>query len=175
MTRLICDTFLRSNGLVLCDRLSMACSVESRVPLVDYRLAEVVIGLRKANSDLPQGHKAWLKQALADLVPPFVFQRRKRGFTPPWRSWTRALMDRYGSDMRDGVLVDHGFIRLREAERFRGGFDGLGRPMPLAFPTLVLELWARGMQSLERAAGTWRTGRDGEPDLAGSRDLKTHA
>lgn len=174
ITRLICETFLRSNGLVLGDRLSMASSVECRVPLVDYRLIEVVIGLRKVKSDLPLGHKAWLKQALADIVPPFVFRRPKRGFTPPWRQWTRALMDRYADDMARGILVDRGFVQSRAAERFRGGFDPLGRPMPKAFPTLVLEQWARGMVALERAAKQAQADRRGEPDLCGSRTLTTH-
>jgi asparagine synthase (glutamine-hydrolysing) len=175
ITRLICETFLRSNGLIMGDRLSMASSVECRVPLVDYRLVEVVVGLRKANSDLPLGHKAWLKQALSDIVPPFVFRRRKRGFTPPWRSWTRALMERYGADMTHGVLVDRGFIRPQAADRFRGGFDRMGRPMPMAYPTLVLEQWARGMHSLERAAKAAQTSRQGEPDLCGSRAPMAHA
>ena len=174
ITRLICDTFLGSNGLVMGDRLSMACSVESRVPLVDYRLVETVIGLRKANSDLPLGHKGWLKQALSDLLPPFVFQRRKRGFTPPWRAWTRALMDRYGSDMGNGLLVDRGIVTRAAAERFRGGFDWLGRPMPMAYPTLVLEQWARGMLAMERAAQDTPSRHGVEPDLRGSRDPTLH-
>ena len=175
ITRLICDTFLRSNGLIMSDRLSMACSVETRVPLVDHRLVEVVIGLRKVTNDLPLGHKAWLKAAFRDLVPPFVFQRPKRGFTPPWRLWIRALMDRYGEDMRKGVLVERGFILCRAAERFQHGFDRLGRPMPLAFPTLVLEQWARGMVALESQGMVARAHRDGEPDLHPSRHLGSHA
>ena len=175
ITRLMCETFLRSNGLVMGDRLSMASSVECRVPLVDYRLVEVVVGLRKANSDLPLGHKAWLKQVLSDIVPPFVFKRRKRGFTPPWRSWTRALMDRYGEEMAHGVLVERGFIRSQAAERFRGGFDRLGRPMPMAYPTLVLEQWARGMVALERTAKAAQASGRGEPELCGSHAAKAHA
>jgi asparagine synthase (glutamine-hydrolysing) len=175
VTRLICDTFLRANGLVMGDRLSMARSVECRVPLVDYRLAEVVVGLRKVKSDLPLGHKGWLKQALAEVVPPFVFQRPKRGFTPPWRRWTRALMDSYGPEMTDGVLVERGMLQRGAAESFLGGFDGLGRPMPLAFPSLVLEQWARGMTELARSALDEQSKRRGEPDLNDSRELMTHA
>ena len=49
--RLEFDIWLRSNCLSLADRLSMASSVEMRLPLVDYRLVEIVLGLRKANSD----------------------------------------------------------------------------------------------------------------------------
>lgn len=168
ITRIICDTYLRSNGLHIGDRLSMAWGVEGRAPLVDYRLAEVVVGLRKAKSDFPLGHKAWLKQALADLVPPFVFARRKRGFTPPWRAWTVALMQRYGESMKDGVLVERGILRRTAVEKFPAAFDWLGRALPLAFPTLVLEQWARGMVDLERSAKQSRESRRGEPEL-GSR------
>lgn len=165
ITRVLCDTYLRANGLHMGDRLSMAWSVEGRVPLVDYRLAEVTVGLRKAKSDLPLGSKAWLKQALSDLVPPFVFERRKRGFTPPWRQWTVALMDRYSDDMRAGVLVDRGIVLPAAAEGFRAGFDWMGRALPLAFPTLVLEQWARGMLDLERDAKQARSRDRGEPEL----------
>jgi asparagine synthase (glutamine-hydrolysing) len=165
ITKLMCETFLRANGLVMGDRLSMSWSVEARVPFVDYRLAEVVVGLRKAQSDLPLGHKAWLKQALSDLVPPFVFQRRKRGFTPPWRQWTKALMERYADDLRSGVLVERGILRPRAAAHFRTAFDGMGRALPLAFPSLVLEEWARGMLALERSARQVATTRRGEPEL----------
>lgn len=175
MTQLVCDTYLQSNGLVLSDRLSMANSVEARTPLVDYRLAELIIGLRKTRSDLSLGHKARLKGALSDLVPPFVFKRRKRGFTPPWRKWTRALMGRYGEDMATGVLVDRGIIRRDAAERFAGGFDWLHRPMPLAFPTLVLEQWARGMVGLERDARDRFAHRSGEPDLSEKRESVPNA
>ena len=145
-------TYLRSNGLLLSDRLPMAASVECRAPLVDHQLAETVVGLRKGHSDFPLGHKAWLKAAVSGLVPEFVLRRRKQGCAPPWRSWTRALMARYGDDMADGVLVQRGFITRDAARRFRGGFDRLGRQMPLAQPTLDLELWAAGLAELERSS-----------------------
>jgi asparagine synthase (glutamine-hydrolysing) len=154
MTVLNCATYLRSNGLLLCDRMPMAASVECRAPLVDYRLAETVVGLRKVHSDFPLGHKGWLKAAVSDLVPPFVLQRRKRGFSPPWRSWTRALMGKYAGDMADGILVERGVIERRAAERFRSGFDRVGRQMPLAQATLDLEFWARGLAGLEANSRT---------------------
>jgi asparagine synthase (glutamine-hydrolysing) len=147
ITVLNCATYLRSNGLLLCDRLPMAAGVECRAPFVDYRLAETVVGLRKAHSDFPLGHKGWLKAAISDLVPPFVLQRRKRGFSPPWRAWTRALMDTYGGDMADGILVERGIITRRAAEKFRAGFDRVGRQMPLAQATLDLEFWARALSN----------------------------
>ena len=50
LTRLICDTYLRENGVAQGDRLSMASSIELRLPLLDYRLVETVIGLRRAQT-----------------------------------------------------------------------------------------------------------------------------
>jgi asparagine synthase (glutamine-hydrolysing) len=148
LTERLCATYLRCNGLAQTDRLSMACSVESRVPLVDYRIAEVVIGLRKVRSDREFGHKHLLRQALRDVVPEQVLQRRKRGFTPPWRTWIARLMQRYGDDMARGQVCGRGIVTAAAAEQLRSGFDGLGRIKPFALETLVLEQWAQGMASL---------------------------
>ena len=171
MTERLCSTYLRANGLNQTDRLSMACSVEARVPLVDYRLAEVVVGLRRHHDDLKLGHKAWLKSVFRDTVPPFVMERRKRGFTPPWRAWTRALMDTYGPEMSKGVLVSEGLLCEDAVASLVRGFDALKRPMPFAMESLVLEQWARGMRSMSDGV---RRRRDAEPDLAGSRAAHPH-
>jgi asparagine synthase (glutamine-hydrolysing) len=150
LTDLICSTYLRSNGLAQTDRLFMSRSVESRVPFADARLAEVVVGLRKANPDHEMPSKTWLKRALKGVVPEGVMGRRKRGFTPPWRSWTSKLMSTYGEQLASGLLVEHGVINRGATERLRRGVDGLGRPIPLAFPSLVLEQWYRGIRTTRR-------------------------
>src|SRR6185436_5591890 len=69
MTRLICQTYLQEIGIVQGDRLSMASSIELRLPLVDFKLVEKVIGLRKGRSDLGLTPKAWFRDAVRDLVP----------------------------------------------------------------------------------------------------------
>lgn len=148
MTKLLVSTFLQSNGLILGDRLSMARSVEARAPFVDYRLAEVVVGVQKAHGSAALGHKELLRRALARDLPPEVLHRRKRGFTPPWRRWVRGLHARYATDLIDGVLTSRGILDRDEAMRFRRPTTVLGRPNPLAMHSLVLEWWARGMQSI---------------------------
>ena len=162
----LCSTYLRSNGLLQTDRLGMACSIEGRVPFVDYRLVELVFGLRRYLSDRHLGHKEWLKAAFRGTVPEEVFRRRKRGFTPPWRSWAPALMSAYGPDLEGGELVSAGVLSPRAITGLRSSFDGMGRPTSLAFESLVLEQWARGMRSLAMDA---QSSRHGEPDLSGSR------
>jgi asparagine synthase (glutamine-hydrolysing) len=161
LTDLICSTYLRSNGLGQTDRLFMACSVESRVPFADARLAEVVVGLRKARPDHALPRKSWLRAALDGTVPHEVMRRRKRGFTPPWRRWTRELMTEFGDQLASGELVRAGVLERSASEHLRQGVDFLGRPIPLAFPALVLEQWYRGVKAL----GQGRCCANGKPAL----------
>jgi len=146
MTRLICDTYLRENGISQGDRLSMASSIELRLPLVDYRLVEIVIGLRKAQTDTNQPPKSWLKSALKDVLPDAVINRPKRGFAPPVMEWHHALFAAYGNSLTDGYLVDSGVLTGAGA-RFlaAGSFPPSTISAPLSFKALVLEQWCRQM------------------------------
>ena len=131
--RLMCQTFLQENGLAQGDRLSMAASVELRVPLVDYRFVETVVGLMKAN---PQGQarpKQWLRDAIGDLVPDFVLNRPKTGFNAPWRRWVPKIEQRYGGLLADGILAEAGILTR-----------GLG-VATAGMDLLTLELWCRQM------------------------------
>ena len=169
MTERICSTYLRSNGLNQTDRLGMACSVEGRVPFVDYRIAEIAVGLRKTKSDLDLGHKGRLKSALSDIVPQNIFSRPKRGFSQPWRIWIRELMCTLGSEMSSGILVAENIINRDAAVSMAKGFDFLQRPYPFALATLVLEQWARGMLALSPNGNEVQ---NKEPNLTSSRQLK---
>lgn len=78
-------------------------------------------------------------------------------------------MRAYGSDLEGGELVSAGVLSSRAVPELRSTFDALGRPTSLAFESLVLEQWARGVRSLSMAAQSkWQ----GEPDLSGSRRQK---
>lgn len=149
ITKLICDTYLIENGIAQGDRLAMASSIELRLPLVDYKLVELVIGLRKTQTDSQLAPKTWLREAVADIVPPFVFKRRKRGFTPPWRSWARALASAYGDQMLDGYLIGNGVLQARAAAQLRRRLSPPPFFMPsvLADSAFVLEMWCREMSS----------------------------
>jgi asparagine synthase (glutamine-hydrolysing) len=72
------------------DRLSMAFSVESRVPFLDHRLVELAFAL----PDTAKIHGGWskyaLRRALDGLLPPSVVWRRdKKGFPTPVGNWLR--------------------------------------------------------------------------------------
>jgi asparagine synthase (glutamine-hydrolysing) len=149
LIRLICETYLMENGIAQGDRLSMAASVESRLPLVDYKLVETVIGLHKSYPLSAQSTpKHWFREALVGLVPEFIMKRRKVGFSPPWRQWGRALSAAYGDQLIDGYLVQTGVILPQAAMRLRDDLiPGFAGPRPLAGLALGLENWCRQMRS----------------------------
>jgi asparagine synthase (glutamine-hydrolysing) len=150
MTRLISQTYLLENGLAQSDRLSMASSVELRLPLVDYRLVEVVIGHRRTRPDHHLPSKAWLREALQDVLPGAVTNRPKSGFTPPTYEWYRALVDAYGSKLAHGYLVSVGVLTPGAAGRLARG-EALGDGViPLPYKALCLEMWCRGVLAGER-------------------------
>jgi asparagine synthase (glutamine-hydrolysing) len=149
LIRLICETYLRENGIAQGDRLSMAASVESRLPLVDYKLVETVIGLHKTYPLTRESQpKQWFRDALKGLVPDFVMRRRKVGFSPPWRQWGQALAAAYGDEIIDGYLVQSGIIRPEAATQLRVDLlPRLSGPRPLAGHALGLENWCRQMSA----------------------------
>ena len=150
LTRLICQTYLLENGIQLGDRLSMASSVELRLPLADYRLVETVIGLRKNYADHNKESKSWLRAAVKDIVPEWVMNRRKRGFQPPTRDWYYALSKEYGSMLADGYLVHTGILHPESAHLLAKPESAhflarrvYGRSKPISFAALVLEVWCQ--------------------------------
>lgn len=140
ITRLICDTYLRENGMAQGDRLSMASSVELRLPLVDYRLVEKVIGLRKHQTDVGNQSKYWLKESLRQILPSWVIDRPKKGFTPPTGQWHRALFQQYASNLKDGYLHSCGILTTSAIESLTSEDT---RYSHLFFDALVLETWCR--------------------------------
>jgi asparagine synthase (glutamine-hydrolysing) len=151
LTRLVSATYLRENGIAQGDRLSMASSVEMRLPLVDHKLVETVVGLRKTKTDVHLPPKEWLRESVRELLPSFVLQRPKRGFAPPVREWHDALFAAHGDSLRDGYLVQAGVLSAGGAARLARGAFPADETSPLSFKALVLEQWCRRMSEAARA------------------------
>ena len=147
LTRLVSDTYLRSNGVVQGDRLAMASSVEMRLPLLDRKLVETVVGLRKARTDVRLPPKTWLREAVEGVVPDWVLNRPKRGFAPPVDVWHAALFAAHGESLREGYLAESGVLSRESAARLVGGPYPPGLTSPLSFKALVLEQWCRRMSA----------------------------
>ena len=138
------QTWLVDDVLTKMDKMSMAASVEARVPLLDHRLVEFVASLPLAVK-LRHGAKTLLKRAVAPLLPASTIWRRKHAFQVPLDQWVSGPLRDFTRDM----LLDR---RARQ----RGWFDGsrvealLGRngrrrcrDGQSVWTLLCLELWAR--------------------------------
>jgi len=139
LSHLLNQTWLVSNCLALADRVSMAHSVEMRLPLLDVRLIELVVGLRKHGmKDWHKPHKWLLIEAVKDVVPERILARPKQGFTPPVQEWYDAICQRYSCLLRDGWLVERGVIQKKQMENYR-----TRAPSQTVYKLVLLEVWCR--------------------------------
>lgn len=141
LTRLICHTYLLENGIAQGDRLSMSNSVELRLPLIDYKLVETVVGLRKKHPDRYEAPKKIFTDVACEMLPDWLFTMPKRGFTPPVELWTKSLLARYGERFTEGNLIKFGVIHPRAARRLMEGVRTPSIGFPLFFNALVLEFY----------------------------------
>lgn len=71
------------------DQMSMAHALEIREPFVDHRLTEYLLGVRD-EIKYPIEPKKLLVDAVGDLIPREIVDRKKMGFTFPWPVWMRG-------------------------------------------------------------------------------------
>jgi asparagine synthase (glutamine-hydrolysing) len=83
-------TYMTSTLLRDTDSVSMARSLEVRVPLLDTPLVEFVGSLPDVARRRPNAQKALLTEALKDVLPGEILAQRKRTFTLPWEHWLRG-------------------------------------------------------------------------------------
>ncbi len=77
------DTLLRDT-----DQMAMAHALEIRAPFMDHRLVQYVLGVPDGVK-YPHTPKKLLTDALGDMLPAEITQRKKMGFTLPWEHWMR--------------------------------------------------------------------------------------
>jgi asparagine synthase (glutamine-hydrolysing) len=101
------------------DRMSMACSVETRAPFLDHRIVEFAFGL-PADMKLRDGFTKYvLRQAMRDRLPhSIVSSRRKRKFATPYLDWLRGpwramVDDLLGSSCLVSAYVDMSKFRQK--------------------------------------------------------------
>jgi asparagine synthase (glutamine-hydrolysing) len=83
-------TYLVDDILTKVDRMSMAVSLEARVPLLDYRIVELAVNL-PPRMKLHRGQtKRILKQAMVKRLPSEVLNKPKQGFSIPLKNWLRG-------------------------------------------------------------------------------------
>jgi asparagine synthase (glutamine-hydrolysing) len=126
------------------DAISMAHSLEARLPFLDYRLVEFVFRLAPDQKFAGTESKVVLRRALQNVLPAATLARRdKVGFETPIDVWLRAILDREVRPLllSESARTRHVFdrVRLEDAlRRLAAGNTDLGA---LVFRWLSLELW----------------------------------
>jgi len=82
-------TYLPDDLLIMADRMSMANSLELRVPLCDYKLIEFTSSIPLSRKMQGFKLKGLFKEVLKDLLPEKILQKRKQGFSLPLGDWLK--------------------------------------------------------------------------------------
>jgi asparagine synthase (glutamine-hydrolysing) len=136
--------YLPLDILTKVDRMSMAHSIEARVPLLDHKLVEFAATIPPEYMIRNGSTKDIFKCALQDRLPDSILHRRKQGFAVPLGKWFRGQLTGFVGD-----------LLLSETSRSRGIFNtayiekilamhSKGRDLDLQIWTLIsFELWCR--------------------------------
>ena len=116
-------TYMQNVLLRDTDQMSMAVALEVRVPFLDYKLVEYVLGISDAYKK-PVIPKKLLVDSLGDLLPHEVVHRPKMGFVFPWSVWLkkelRPLCDKHIRRLSEKDFI-HGTYLQQSWQRFLNG------------------------------------------------------
>jgi len=136
-------TWLRGDILVKADRMSMAHSLELRVPFLDRQVFEVAARIPVELKLPPRSveTKYALRRALDGVVPPAIVNRKKLGFPTPTRVWLKDEMYEWADTILATSGADHlldlGYVRGLLAAHRRGEADNSRK----VWTVLVFCLW----------------------------------
>ena len=108
------------------DQMSMAASIESRVPFLDHKLVEFTAGLPERLKLRGITTKYILRESMKGILPEPILTRRKMGFPVPLSAWFRGpyqkLVDEYvlGERARARGIFNHTYLRQLVDEHQRG-------------------------------------------------------
>jgi len=137
-------TWLPDDLLIKADKMTMANSVELRVPLLDHRVLEFAASLPPNFKLKGFTTKHILKKALSEKIPKEIRDRKKTGFPVPYESWLRNdLKDVVWDVLMDRRTVERGYFRKEAVEALlQANSNGTNYSKEI-FSLLSLELWQR--------------------------------
>ena len=129
------------------DQMSMAASIESRVPFLDHELVEFTARIPAQYSIEGMAGKLILKRAVEDLLPRSIVYRKKMGFPTPWEYWLAgAQLDDIERLLLETRTAERWLFRPEAVQRLfaehRAKFRDHGNRI---WRLLNLELWQRVM------------------------------
>lgn len=136
-------TYLNGDINTKVDRASMAFSLESRSPLMDYRVIEFSRTLPSHFKYQANNQKRILKDLLFDHVPAGYFDRPKAGFTMPFKNWFRSELKDYVLEKLSKKELENipGIDISRVLEMINEHLSGKWNRYPEIWKLLVLSQW----------------------------------
>jgi len=137
-------TWLPDELLIKADKMTMANSIELRVPLLDHVVLEFAASLPASFKLKGFASKYLLKKALSQRIPQEIRDRKKTGFPVPYESWLRNdLKDLVWGVLTDRKTTDRGYFNKQALEDLlRANANGSNYSKEI-FSLLTLELWQR--------------------------------
>jgi asparagine synthase (glutamine-hydrolysing) len=137
-------TWLPDDLLVKADKMTMANSLELRVPLLDHRLLEFAASLPPEYKLNGFTLKYIWKKALSKRVPSSILKRKKAGFPVPYEFWLRNnLKDQVRDILTDRKTNERGYFRKAAVEKLINANSDFGTYSKEIFSLVALELWHR--------------------------------
>jgi asparagine synthase (glutamine-hydrolysing) len=137
-------TWLTDDLLIKADKITMANSIELRVPLLDHKLLEFAASLPGSYKVHGCETKYIAKRALEKKVPREIIERKKTGFPVPYDSWLRGeLRDWLSSVLLDGNTLSRGYFSRASIEQLIATNQRDGSYAKEVFSLATLELWHR--------------------------------
>jgi asparagine synthase (glutamine-hydrolysing) len=145
-------SWLPDDLLVKADKMTMANSVELRVPLLDHLVLEFAAALPVSQKVRGSTTKYIAKKALSSRVPRPILERRKAGFPVPYESWLSNGLKPWVCDVLfEGKTLSRGYFNRSAVEDLVTRNEISGKYAKEIFSLLTLELWHRELLEGERA------------------------
>lgn len=127
------------------DRASMAYSLETRAPLLDYRVVDFARAIPTDFKFNKNNQKRILKDVLYKHVPKEFFDRPKSGFTMPFKEWFKnELKDYVLSELNETGLKTIPGINVQEVQScIQQHMNGTWNRYPMIWSLLVLKQWLK--------------------------------
>jgi asparagine synthase (glutamine-hydrolysing) len=137
-------TWLPDDLLVKADKITMANSIELRVPLLDHKILEFAATLPSHFKVHGSVTKYIAKRCLSSQVPREILDRKKEGFPVPYAKWLRTdLREWVCGILLDRQTLDRGYFKKQAIEQLLKQNLDLGAHTKEVFSLAVLELWHR--------------------------------
>ncbi|MDI9572100.1 MAG: asparagine synthase C-terminal domain-containing protein, partial [Candidatus Cloacimonadota bacterium] len=139
------------------DRLTMANSVESRVPFLDYRLVDFVFSLPSQYKVQPPYTKVIHRFAMKDLIPEEIYYRQDKGIfsSPFYQVWMKQELKPFISDIfASSAFRQRGIWNLPKINHYWHKYlAGDNKQVEMLFNVIALELWFR--QYVDKPSGEY--------------------